>query len=505
MPPKRKNPASLGIAKRPSVPRKRRRITKKKTVNAVSELAEGTPPGSPLNSAMDGQEGQQLRMTSVWTVLPIASSTRYSVDPRDPSPHPSAARIDKEEPSVIPVIGDDRVPTNQVSGSPKRDGVSNACYTTQRDKSSISGSTEPIVPVAGTVMNSLSPSSETPLGDRSVRIINRLSTANRLPTFSGDPLEWLHFKNMYESTTKSGGYSEQENVARLFEALKGEARKTVAMLLTVGKNADAILKTLERHFGNRKVIAERIMDEIRQLPVLESGCINLTQFSTKLQNAVTALRDLDLPGYLGSPELIKSVGRKLPAALKYAYSWFPSESTANASDIERLADYLAREAERADATGVFDSESAQLAPRTCAPPKPARKERVEAAYAITQGPSIAENVRSSRTVGLTCPYCHRKSHGLDTCYGYPREPSSRRWTIARQARLCFQCLKTGHPRLDCKAPRCATCNRRHHTLLHQDKDGEEITKHGSPLEDRGPPADTQEGLGVAAVVTNATA
>ena len=70
---------------------------------------------------------------------------------------------------------------------------------------------------------------------------NRLHFARKLPEFSGNPLDWLHFKEAYESSAELGGYTDRENIARLYSAIKGEARGTVRTLLATSIDADSII------------------------------------------------------------------------------------------------------------------------------------------------------------------------------------------------------------------------------------------------------------------------
>ena len=79
--------------------------------------------------------------------------------------------------------------------------------------------------------------------------------ANNLPTSSGNPLEWFNFKEACELSSELGGYSDRENIARLFEALGGDAREVVNTLLATSRNASTVMRTLELHFGNKKLVA----------------------------------------------------------------------------------------------------------------------------------------------------------------------------------------------------------------------------------------------------------
>ena len=113
--------------------------------------------------------------------------------------------------------------------------------------------------------------------------------AKNLPTFSGNPLEWFNFKEAYELSLEPGGYSDRENIARLFEA---------------SRNASTVMRTLELHFGNKKLVAEKTVSEIKNLPSIGSEKTTLAQFSTKVKDASVAFKTFNLVGYLHSPELV---------------------------------------------------------------------------------------------------------------------------------------------------------------------------------------------------------
>lgn len=90
-------------------------------------------------------------------------------------------------------------------------------------------------------------------------LINRLTYKKGLPQFSGDCLEWLRFKRAFETSSNLGGFSDTENIARLFEALKGEAKDAVDSLMVTACSAQTIIKTLELRFGNADRITDRIV------------------------------------------------------------------------------------------------------------------------------------------------------------------------------------------------------------------------------------------------------
>ena len=53
------------------------------------------------------------------------------------------------------------------------------------------------------------------LSDKSLQFINTMTTANELPYFSRNPLEWLNFKEVYELTMELGSYGDRSNMTCL--------------------------------------------------------------------------------------------------------------------------------------------------------------------------------------------------------------------------------------------------------------------------------------------------
>jgi hypothetical protein len=61
-------------------------------------------------------------------------------------------------------------------------------------------------------------------------------------------------------------------------------------------------------------------------------------------------------------------------------------------------------------------------------------------------------------------------HSLAKCEGFLSLAVEQRSTLAREKRVCFNCLRSGHftPKCPSKS-RCARCRRPHHTLLHPEE------------------------------------
>ncbi|XP_076660469.1 uncharacterized protein LOC143363824 [Halictus rubicundus] len=293
------------------------------------------------------------------------------------------------------------------------------------------------------IVNTLRTVREASMAEGDSRLLHRLTTAKKLPKFSGNPIEWLNFKEAYLSSAELGGYCRRENVARLFDALEGEARASVTALLATASDANVIIETLELQFGNKNTIAEKIASDISGLPNLD-------------------------------PELIKIVANKLPSALRYAFNRYAAEAAAEKTTLEKLADFVYREAELAAATSIFDTDipSTSYVRDSQIKKKPSRL-RTAATYTTTHGLRRLEKgyTGPSDQTGRTdrCAFCSRSNHKSRQCRDLARETIQKRWALVRKNKLCFKCLDRGHGSKQCKGANCDHCDKPHHSLLHKTK------------------------------------
>ena len=311
-------------------------------------------------------------------------------------------------------------------------------------------SLDPINRLANVLEQTLKSVRESSLSNGNLQLVNRITMAKSLPSFSGDPLEWLNFKEVYQSSTESGGYSDRENAARLFEVLKGEARETVAPLLATTRNPKEIMDALDMRYGDEKTIAENIASDLRKLPSITSGRVTLAQLSTKLRNAVITFKNFDLPGYLYHPDLIKSIGSKMPNSLKYAYS-----------QSKKITKTVIFDVDRSEETLIENHDSK---------PKNQRRAKVNAMYNNKLKIKRLKNKPSDKirnAIIYECAVCKKGKHHPMECAELLANNPEKRWVLARRNKLCFNCLKFGHPRTTCRSEgRCSQCRNKHHSLLH---------------------------------------
>ncbi|XP_054015870.1 uncharacterized protein LOC128896528, partial [Hylaeus anthracinus] len=167
------------------------------------------------------------------------------------------------------------------------------------------------------------------------------------------------------------------------------------------------MQTLELHFGDKRLVAQNVINNLNAMPDLDSGRITLMQFSTKLRNAVVAFNALKCTGYLHSPDLVSSVAGRMPSALKYAFNRYVAEMTEPESELEMLADFMFREAQFAATAEVFSSGTSVATGRPAGEKvkKAVRPARIEMTYSIAHEETKAERWTGSTGLAARCLYC----------------------------------------------------------------------------------------------------
>lgn len=273
-----------------------------------------------------------------------------------------------------------------------------------------------------------------------------------LPIFSGSPMEWSQFAMAMEQTTKLHRFSPIENLARLRNALRGEARETVAPLLSTASHPDEIMNTLRQCYGRPEIIVDLAMEDLRRLPKMGATASELNTFAVKVQNIVAALKNVDA-AYLHNPILVREILDKLSPHMKTKWCDYAEDNLGTAPGIVTLSRFLMEQADRA-LKHSYSVARKEPAPRPAN--KPENKKRIF-------------NVTETREKIETCVVCNDQ-HRLPECASYKDLPISERWDAVKKAGLCFRCISSRHRRFNCKMKPCGVrgCKRPHHSTLHAD-------------------------------------
>ncbi|XP_037960644.1 uncharacterized protein LOC119689804 [Teleopsis dalmanni] len=80
-------------------------------------------------------------------------------------------------------------------------------------------------------------------------------------------------------------------------------------------------------------------------------------------------------------------------------------------------------------------------------------------------PAVALAATDSGSKCITC----NSSHQLFSCEIFKRKSIQQKYDLLKRHKLCTNCMKPGHMALQCSSRGCTICQRRHNTLLHQNR------------------------------------
>ncbi|KAI5638913.1 hypothetical protein NE865_08479 [Phthorimaea operculella] len=265
----------------------------------------------------------------------------------------------------------------------------------------------------------------------------RSSKSIELPPFSGKPNEWLIFKRTYDDTKPN--YSALDNLARLRNAVRGEAREALSSLLFSAESPCEIIDALELNFARPELIVQQEVAALRSLPKLSTDFRDLNKFACKIRNSVATIKSLRQNQYLHSPELFSSVLNKLNVLLKsrwcdYAKERHQTYNEQNNSKLELLSQFLLSEADTqikfcAELDAVppaYHSQTHQHAPAH-------KTFRATGGLGFRPATAKRENVNLSSERNQTCLYC-KEAHNLKSCGQFKALSVDDRWRWLREAK-----------------------------------------------------------------------
>ncbi|CAK1589733.1 unnamed protein product [Parnassius mnemosyne] len=147
----------------------------------------------------------------------------------------------------------------------------------------------------------------------------------------------MAFKSVFNDTVSM--FIDVQNVARLRKALRGVARETVRALLFTVSDPYEVIDTLEGRFGKPELLTLSELENMKRMPCMTEDGHNIDSFASKISNTVAAIKSLNQPQYLYSPEIVSRVVEKLSIIFKYKWYEFKSKRT-EALELELLSRFL---------------------------------------------------------------------------------------------------------------------------------------------------------------------
>ena len=264
-----------------------------------------------------------------------------------------------------------------------------------------------------------------------------------LPTFSGHPLDWHHFCELFTAALDRAGddYSEREKACFLLKAMQGsEAEQIVKSHATSEKGYSNALRALRSRYGSAKKVFPHL---VRKMVTQDKIHFNQDGFAKLRQNYTLPLQAMKELGCTDASQIAAALAlSQFDDNLREEWTKFFKTSSAvpTLEDIEAFVEPL--ESNLQALTPVTRTEPAVMPPRKTAP-------------------------RHFKGNSMECPLC-KEQHRLYKCPVFLGYDVDRRFKSIKDKRGCTNCLSTSHSTQDCTSSyTCRECDAKHHTLLHR--------------------------------------
>jgi len=266
----------------------------------------------------------------------------------------------------------------------------------------------------------------------------------KIPPFSGKPDKWESFRDRFASLIiQNRDLTDFSRMHFLASSLTGSALDAIKTVPITADNFDIAWKTLVSRYDNRRRLVEVHISALHNLPTVNrESATELSDLRDKANRAIASLKKLDRSAEeILSDVLVYMVTQKLDHSTRKAWKLKGCDDVKIPS--YELDQFIAA---RARALEELNPSASSLSSRRA------------------KGSTIAASTASP----VSCPLCDA-SHFINKCALFLKKSPSQRAEYVRQARRCLNCLSTKHAAQHCPSRfSCQKCQKRHHSLLHND-------------------------------------
>ena len=281
-------------------------------------------------------------------------------------------------------------------------------------------------------------------------------------------------------------------MTRLLSVLDREAKKAVQTIRTSGIFYAAALKTLTKDFGSPLLILPFRLKNLFDKPQIRANDrITLRQFHQELKLIFTWLMSAGYEVPIFSSENLTKAIIRLPYQLRQRFYKFTKKSNlidgrVNLVTFEKWLENQLKTSFNPLADIIIDKEHmlknryqiAKLTNRQSIHSLETDININNVNYTSHGSKNkISKEIKIDNTRTLSCWLC-KNNHRLMNCKDFLAKTPAERNNFVSDNKLCFNCLSKGHQLNDCKSDfRCRedNCNRKHHTLLHQELKAGDLT------------------------------
>ena len=284
-----------------------------------------------------------------------------------------------------------------------------------------------------------------------------------LLNFDGNPKDYHQFLHNFEANIETSIKCERLRLTYLIQQCSGKARESIqdCVVLPAKRGYLKAKEILRDRFGQPHLIARSYIRSLTEgQPV--KGSTQLSDLAVKMTRCSLVLSQLSYNSDMNNSQNLLKIVRRLPMHLRGKWVDEADKILAKGrepifSDLAKFIDNRARAA-----NNMYGEDMNNVVEK-----KGVKNDKKFSSYKATTlatsentGAAIRDSSKGS------CKVC-KGDHTVGHCKIFKDTDRNLRWSILKKCGLCANCLLSGHLARDCsKKPACATCNRKHHPLLH---------------------------------------
>ncbi|XP_055634668.1 uncharacterized protein LOC129774754 [Toxorhynchites rutilus septentrionalis] len=296
---------------------------------------------------------------------------------------------------------------------------------------------------------SLSPASNNKQPVSSPNIIVQQPIRAPVPTFDGKVENWPKFRTMFEDIFARSGDSDAVKLHHLDKALKDDAAGWITAKMVLDNNFQQTWQQLIDQYENPRVIVDTHIDGLLDLkPMTKRNQKDLLELVKTFNRHVGGLEYQGLEvDELSDLILTKILTSRLDD--QTLQLWERNQQHATLPNLKDTVAFLRSECQILE----------RFQNRYQATPKQTQ---------IKPFVSSKQSNQKSYTTAESCLLC-KENHRHFECPELHKLSPDQRYEKVKNLKICFNCLRPGHRTLDCSSKKtCSRCQRKHHTLLHQE-------------------------------------
>ncbi|XP_045495987.1 uncharacterized protein LOC123694566 [Colias croceus] len=297
----------------------------------------------------------------------------------------------------------------------------------------------------------------------------------QLPTFSGNYEEWQSFHDMFVSLIdRNPSLSQVQKLHYLKCSLKGEPENLLRSLSTTDTNYEEAWDRLKRRYNNKRFNVNEILKRLfGQKPMSSESATAIKHLIDTTEACLKALKNLDIDVSSWDAIINFLIVSKLD--LESRRQWETEAGRSQTDSIPKWSELVTFLESRFRTLEMLVCEYKQNMKVNNINPKQTRQKSFHI---------IQDNKKDTYKENNKVCVCCSDAHLLYQCKQFGGKSPEERYEFIQAKRLCFNCFSSNHNVRSChQSTCCRRCGRRHHTLLHIERDPPPVS--GEPCTSKG--------------------